>query len=125
MESAVPLFTPPPWATALFYAVLGLLFGVLAERTNYCIIVATHQVMGVKYSKTYEMMLTGIAVSSLLAGILVAAGLVPAVDAYKFAQEQAGTPPWGPSYSGSCSVRAAWSECSGRQARATWLTGSR
>ena len=47
--------------TAIFYAVVGLLFGVLAERTTYCIVVATHQVMGVKYSRIYEMILVGIA----------------------------------------------------------------
>ncbi len=78
----VPLIDVPPWADALFYAVLGLLFGVLAERTTYCIVIATHQVMGVRYSRVYEMILVGVAVSSLLTGLLVAIGLVPPVDAY-------------------------------------------
>ncbi|ADL19708.1 hypothetical protein ASAC_1303 [Acidilobus saccharovorans 345-15] len=80
--AGVPLFKVNPWVDAAFYAVLGFLFGVLAERTTYCIVVATHQVMGVKYSKVYEMILVGVAVSSLLTGLLVASGLVPAVDAY-------------------------------------------
>ncbi|MDT7970001.1 MAG: YeeE/YedE thiosulfate transporter family protein [Vulcanisaeta sp.] len=79
---AVPLFTTPPWVIGVFYAVLGFLFGVLAERTTYCIVIATHQVMGVRYSRIYEMILTGIAVSSLLTGLLVAFNAVPAVDAY-------------------------------------------
>ncbi|MCI4460220.1 MAG: hypothetical protein JHC13_04915 [Acidilobus sp.] len=70
--------------TALFYAVVGLLFGILAERTTYCIVVATHQVMGVKYSRIYEMILAGFAVSALLDGLLVASEVVPAVDAYRF-----------------------------------------
>ncbi len=79
---AVPLFTTPPWVIGVFYAVLGFLFGVLAERTTYCIVIATHQVMNVRYSRIYEMILTGIAVSSLLTGLLVAFNAVPAVDAY-------------------------------------------
>ena len=83
-QAPVPLFQVQPWVTALFYAVVGLLFGILAERTTYCIVVATHQVMGVKYSRIYEMILAGFAVSALLDGLLVAFGVVPAVDAYKF-----------------------------------------
>jgi hypothetical protein len=83
-QAPVPLFQVQPWVTALFYAVVGLLFGVLAERTTYCIVIATHQVMGVKYSRIYEMILVGIAVSALLDGLLVASGAVPAVDAYRF-----------------------------------------
>jgi len=79
---AVPLFTTPPWVIGVFYAVLGFLFGVLAERSTYCVVIATHQVMGVRYSRIYEMILTGIAVSSLLTGLLVAFNAVPAVDAY-------------------------------------------
>ena len=57
----VPLFTTPPWVIGVFYAVLGFLFGVLAERTTYCIAIAIHQVMGARYSRIYEMILTGIA----------------------------------------------------------------
>lgn len=79
---AVPLFTTPPWVIGVFYAVLGFLFGVLAERSTYCVVIATHQVMGVRYSRIYEMILTGVAVSSLLTGLLVAFNAVPAVDAY-------------------------------------------
>ena len=78
----IPLIQTPPWVVGAFYAILGFLFGLLAERTTYCIVIATHQVMGVRYSRIYEMILTGIAVSSLLAGLLVAVGAVPAIDAY-------------------------------------------
>ena len=80
--AGIPLFQTSPWVTGVFYAVLGFLFGVLAERTTYCIVIATHQVMGVRYSKIYEMILMGIAVSALLTGVLVAVNAVPYVDAY-------------------------------------------
>ena len=56
---AVPLFTTPPWVIGVFYAVLGFLFGVLAERTTYCIVIATHQVMNVRYSKRYSKIIVG------------------------------------------------------------------
>lgn len=82
--SGVPLLQTPAWAVGVFYAALGFLFGVLAERTTYCVVVATHQVMGVRYSRIYEMILVGIAVSALLAGLLVAIGAVPAIDAYVY-----------------------------------------
>ena len=82
--AGIPLFQTPPWVTGIFYAVLGFLFGVLAERTTYCIVIATHQVMGVRYSKLYEMILMGIAVSALLTGVLVAVSAVPFIDAYVY-----------------------------------------
>lgn len=82
MAGPVALVPTPPWVTALFYGILGLLFGILAERTTYCIVVATHQVMGVRYSAIYEMILTGVAVSALLDGLLVFAGVVPPIDAF-------------------------------------------
>jgi len=81
---AVPLFQTPPWTLGVFYAALGLALGALAERANFCMVIATHQVMGTRYSRIYEMILTSIAVPALLAGLLVAAGLVPAVDAYAY-----------------------------------------
>jgi uncharacterized membrane protein YedE/YeeE len=82
--AGIPLFRTQPWAVGLLYAVLGFAFGVLAERTNYCVVMATHQVMGVRYSRIYEIILTGIAASALLTGLLVALGAVPAVDAYAY-----------------------------------------
>ena len=82
--AGIPLFQTPPWAIGVFYAVLGFAFGALAERTNYCVVIATHQVMGVRYSRIYEIILTGIAVSAFLTGLLVALGAVPAVDAYAY-----------------------------------------
>ncbi len=82
--AGIPLFQTPPWAIGVFYAVLGFAFGVLAERTNYCVVIATHQVMGVRYSRIYEIILTGIAVSAFLTGLLVALGVIPAVDAYAY-----------------------------------------
>ncbi|MFP3349465.1 MAG: YeeE/YedE thiosulfate transporter family protein, partial [Thermoproteus sp.] len=82
--AGIPLFRTQPWAVGLLYAVLGFAFGALAERTNYCVVIATHQVMGVRYSRIYEIILTGIAASALLTGLLVALGAVPAVDAYAY-----------------------------------------
>ncbi|AEA12456.1 hypothetical protein TUZN_0974 [Thermoproteus uzoniensis 768-20] len=82
--AAVPVFQTAPWVVGLFYAALGFAFGVLAERTNYCVVIATHQVMGVRYSRIYEMILVGVALSALLTGVLVASGAVPAVDAYAY-----------------------------------------
>jgi len=41
--AGIPLFQTPPWAIGAFYAVLGFAFGALAERTNYCVVIATHR----------------------------------------------------------------------------------
>jgi uncharacterized membrane protein YedE/YeeE len=82
--SAVPLIVYAPVIAVIFYAVLGFLFGGYAERKTYCMVVATHQVMGLRYSRIYEIILVSIGVSALGTGILVAVGAVPTVDAYAF-----------------------------------------
>jgi len=98
--AGIPLFQTPPWAIGVFYAVLGFAFGVLAERTNYCVVIATHQVMGVR-SRIYEIILTGIAVSAFLTGLLVALGVIPAETRMPTCRAPAGTRCWAASYSAS------------------------
>ncbi|MGC9134775.1 YeeE/YedE family protein [Caldisphaera sp.] len=80
----LPLFNYPAWVIGLFYGLLGIIAGIMGAKYTYCIVVATHQVMGLKYSKIYEIILTGIAVSALGVGILTAFHVVPYVDAYYF-----------------------------------------
>ena len=80
----MPLLSYPAWVIGVFYGVLGLVGGALAARYTYCVVIATHQAMGVRYSRVYEMILTGVAVSALGVGVLTAAGAVPFVDAYHF-----------------------------------------
>lgn len=82
--SPVVLIAYAPIIAIIFYAVLGFLFGGYAERKTFCMVVATHQVMGVRRSSIYEMILVSIAVASLGTGLLVAIGAVPVVDAYAF-----------------------------------------
>ncbi|WP_048816643.1 YeeE/YedE thiosulfate transporter family protein [Caldisphaera lagunensis] len=80
----LPLLNYPVWVIGVFYGLLGIIGGMLAAKYTYCIVVATHQVMGLKYSKVYEMILTGIGVSALAVGILTASKIVPFIDAYYF-----------------------------------------
>ena len=82
--SAVPLLIYAPIIAVIFYAILGFLFGGYAEKKTYCMVIATHQVMGLRYSSIYEIILVSIAVSSLGTGLLVAVGAVPVADAYAF-----------------------------------------
>jgi len=80
----LPLFNYPVWVIGLFYGALGIIAGIMGAKYTYCIVIATHQVMGLKYSKIYEIILTGIAVSALGVGILTSLKVVPYVDAYHF-----------------------------------------
>ncbi|MHB1493258.1 MAG: YeeE/YedE thiosulfate transporter family protein [Thermoplasmataceae archaeon] len=82
--SAIPLLIYAPIIAVIFYAILGFLFGGYAERKTYCMVIATHQVMGLRYSSIYEIILISIGVSALGTGLLVAVGAVPVVDAYAF-----------------------------------------
>ena len=82
--SPIVLIAYAPIIAIIFYAVLGFLFGGYAEKKTFCMVVATHQVMGVRRSSIYEMILVSIAVASLGTGILVGIGAVPVVDAYAF-----------------------------------------
>ena len=82
--AVTPLFAYAPWVLAAFYGLLGFFFGGLAERKTYCMVVATHKVMGLRYDRIYEMVLVSIGVSALGTGILVAAGIVPIPDAFAF-----------------------------------------
>lgn len=82
--AAIPVIVYLPIVAVIFYAILGFLFGGYAERKTYCMVIATHQVMGLRYSRIYEIILVSIAVSSLGTGLLVAAGAIPTVDAYAF-----------------------------------------
>lgn len=82
--SAIVLIAYAPIIAIIFYAVLGFLFGGYAEKKTFCMVVATHQVMGIGRSVIYEMILVSIAVASLGTGVLVAIGAVPAIDAYAF-----------------------------------------
>ena len=82
--AAIPLLIYAPILAVIFYAILGFLFGGYAEKKTYCMVIATHQVMGLRYSSIYEIILISIAVSALGTGILVAIGAVPVVDAYAF-----------------------------------------
>lgn len=82
--SAIVLIAYAPIIAVIFYAVLGFLFGGYAEKKTFCMVVATHQVMGIGRSIIYEMILVSIAVASLGTGVLVAVGAVPSIDAYAF-----------------------------------------
>ncbi len=82
--SAIVLIAYAPIIAIIFYAVLGFLFGGYAEKKTFCMVVATHQVMGIRRSSIYEMILVSIAVASLGTGVLVAVGAVPVIDAYAF-----------------------------------------
>ncbi len=82
--SAIVLIAYAPIIAVIFYAVLGFLFGGYAEKKTFCMVVATHQVMGIGRSIIYEMILVSIAVASLGSGVLVAVGAVPSIDAYAF-----------------------------------------
>lgn len=82
--TAIPVLIYAPILAVIFYAILGFLFGGYAEKKTYCMVIATHQVMGLRYSSIYEIILISIAVSALGTGILVAIGAIPVVDAYAF-----------------------------------------
>lgn len=82
--SAVPLIVYAPWVLVTFYGVLGFLFGGYAERKTYCMVVATHRVMGLRYDRIYEIILVSLAVAALGTGLLVASGAVPIDDAFAF-----------------------------------------
>lgn len=82
--AVTPLLEYAPWVLVAFYGLLGFFFGGLAERKTYCMVVATHRVMGLRYDRIYEMILVSIGVSALGTGILVATGIVPSVDAFFF-----------------------------------------
>ena len=82
--AAIPLLIYAPILAVIFYAILGFLFGGYAEKKTYCMVIATHQVMGLRYSSIYEIILISIAVSALGTGVLVAIGAVPVIDAYAF-----------------------------------------
>jgi hypothetical protein len=82
--AVTPLFAYAPWVLVAFYGLLGFFFGGLAERKTYCMVVATHRILGLRYDRIYEMILVSIGVSALGTGILVATGIVPSVDAFSF-----------------------------------------